>query len=955
MTPSLNSTSATRRSRPAQANSRTALAVLLLAAAALLLRSLRLEWQPLWWDEGYSVYFATEPPARMLELTAADIHPPFYYALLHGWLAPWGRATPAALRWFSVLAGAAAMPLIAWLAALLYPARRRPALVAAALLALSPIHLFYSQEVRMYGLALALGLAASALLLRLVQRPSAGRAAAYAATAAALLYTLYYGAFLLLAHALWAGWVLRRQRRGLLTALAAFVAAGLAFLPWALYTGGRLVSYVEAKVVSDQDAPLGPLAYLWRHLLAFTGGHLAPDAQWQLVLRWLGAAGALLALALLALELLDRRAPARPNAPAFTAQERSSDGALLLWTLLPALIAFLLNLRLPFFPTGGERVLLLALPYFLLLLARGIDAGWRQQRWSGGLAGGLLAAAAVGGIVTFYTLPRYAEHDYRPLIGQVVQQGRPEDTYFAIFPWQLGYWRAYAADAALDPGGGPQAQLASDAALEWGPEVAALLDGALERGTLWFPAPLSFGSTLPGEIESHLSARAANLENRWLSPATRLSAWATIAPAPLWRAAATFNGVQLINAGFNPPQAVSANQPLRVDLAWQLDASPTDYFVTLRLLDSDGRIWAERGYAPPGSLAGAAAGNDAGHVADHAGLIVPAGLPPDTYALAVGLGRSADQALLRPSSSGPDDAPLVTLGAVQVQTPDAALPPVRLPIQTLLEPPVEADGLALLGFAGVQPGDLFLAGEPLDVTLFFQSRTAAPPPRQIYLSLLARDGGGAAGWEGWPLPNYLTQAWPEGALVQAPAAFYLPADLPSGTYRLVTGLVDPVTGAKSDPTPLSEVSVARRPAVFEPQTPPTALDPPVLFGSHAALTGYSLQRQNSALSLALYWSIRQTLLPPHHIFVHLDEPGGETMAQDDGPPATADGPAPSGSWLPGEFLVTQHTLALPAGADGDAAAGWLLRVGLYNPDGNVRLPASREGAPAGDSATLPLR
>jgi hypothetical protein len=48
----------------------------LLAAAGGGLRSLRLDWQPLWWDEGYSVYFATEPLARMLALTARDIHPP---------------------------------------------------------------------------------------------------------------------------------------------------------------------------------------------------------------------------------------------------------------------------------------------------------------------------------------------------------------------------------------------------------------------------------------------------------------------------------------------------------------------------------------------------------------------------------------------------------------------------------------------------------------------------------------------------------------------------------------------------------------------------------------------------------------------------------------------------------------------------------------------------------------
>jgi hypothetical protein len=38
-------------------------ALLLLALSA---RLLALEAQPLWWDEGYSLYFATESPARLL-------------------------------------------------------------------------------------------------------------------------------------------------------------------------------------------------------------------------------------------------------------------------------------------------------------------------------------------------------------------------------------------------------------------------------------------------------------------------------------------------------------------------------------------------------------------------------------------------------------------------------------------------------------------------------------------------------------------------------------------------------------------------------------------------------------------------------------------------------------------------------------------------------------------------
>ncbi|MCI0478043.1 MAG: hypothetical protein L0Y55_17505, partial [Anaerolineales bacterium] len=61
----------------------------LLAAITLggfALRVVRLDLQPLWWDEGYSIFFATRDFATMLERTAIDIHPPLYYALLQVWM-----------------------------------------------------------------------------------------------------------------------------------------------------------------------------------------------------------------------------------------------------------------------------------------------------------------------------------------------------------------------------------------------------------------------------------------------------------------------------------------------------------------------------------------------------------------------------------------------------------------------------------------------------------------------------------------------------------------------------------------------------------------------------------------------------------------------------------------------------------------------------------------------------
>ncbi|MGC8839401.1 MAG: glycosyltransferase family 39 protein, partial [Anaerolineae bacterium] len=226
---------------------------------ALGLRLARLGFQPLWWDEGYSVAFATLPLAEMLRGTAVDIHPPLYYALLHLWTA-WFGTGPAALRAFSILAGLAAVPL-AWVLG-----RRLAGCEAgwgaAVAVACSPFLIYYSQEVRMYALVAALGMGSALahwdLLRRLERggRPPGGLWAAYAMLLTGALCTQYYAALLLLAQAaytvLWA-WRAPGRWRSAWGVLAAQGLASLLFAPWVVYAGPKLWLYVQYKVGRDAD------------------------------------------------------------------------------------------------------------------------------------------------------------------------------------------------------------------------------------------------------------------------------------------------------------------------------------------------------------------------------------------------------------------------------------------------------------------------------------------------------------------------------------------------------------------------------------------------------------------------------------------------------------------------------------------------------------------------------
>ncbi|HID86513.1 MAG TPA: hypothetical protein EYP55_03935, partial [Anaerolineae bacterium] len=141
--------------------------VLALLILALALRFYRLDAQSLWYDEGTSVALAGRSLATITRHAAADIHPPFYYYLLHLWVIPFGTSE-AAVRALSALAGTALVALTFLLGRRLFGTTA--GLVAALLSALSPFQVYYSQETRMYILVALLGALSVYLFLGMVDR-----------------------------------------------------------------------------------------------------------------------------------------------------------------------------------------------------------------------------------------------------------------------------------------------------------------------------------------------------------------------------------------------------------------------------------------------------------------------------------------------------------------------------------------------------------------------------------------------------------------------------------------------------------------------------------------------------------------------------------------------------------------------------------------------------------------
>ncbi len=203
------------------------------------LRLYRLGVQSIWYDEGVSLYLAGQTVPDLIRHTAADIHPPLYYLLLHFWTRLAGDSEFSA-AFLSVIWGLLLVAFVYRVGMRL--AGRRAGLAAAALVALSPFNLWYSQEIRMYTLGALLGLAATWYGSRCVAEArngapgsGLGACALYALAAATGLYTLYYFAFLLIALNLWVVWrILRRPtgRGAWVRWLAAQIAVVVLYAPW---------------------------------------------------------------------------------------------------------------------------------------------------------------------------------------------------------------------------------------------------------------------------------------------------------------------------------------------------------------------------------------------------------------------------------------------------------------------------------------------------------------------------------------------------------------------------------------------------------------------------------------------------------------------------------------------------------------------------------------------------
>jgi O-antigen/teichoic acid export membrane protein len=377
----------------------------------------------LWLDEATEVSQARMPFGAMLHrLETTDVHPPLHHTVMWLTVRVLGEGE-LAVRLPSLVAGTLLIPVLHRVGCELYD--RRAGLAAAALAAVAPFPVWYSEEARMYAFFMLFAALAVWMQVRAVRRGSRGDWIGYAVASAALIWNQYFSALLVLTQqAAFAVAALRggldpgeRRRlvRGWLgaTALLALLLAPL--LPFALHQfsaneaagkGFEGVPSQAGAAASQQSGLQSPSVYgaLTNAVWAVVGYH-SDGTMTRIAALWpLGILGTL----------------------ALLGRGRSRTTLLLVATaLVPMAGLFVLGQAKPFI--FEVRYFCAAVPVTLLLLGR-LLTGWVKPA----AAAAALTLATVGlmGVAEAdqqlnQSNPR--TYDFRGALGEIRDRVRPGD------------------------------------------------------------------------------------------------------------------------------------------------------------------------------------------------------------------------------------------------------------------------------------------------------------------------------------------------------------------------------------------------------------------------------------------------------------------------------------------------------------------------------------------------
>jgi 4-amino-4-deoxy-L-arabinose transferase-like glycosyltransferase len=348
-------------------------------AVALVVRTTRL-FESLWYDELWSTRIKLESLWSLAIAGLGDVHPPGYPVLMFVWIRIFGDSE-LAIRAAPVLAGLCAVLLIYRFGRLAFD--EFTGRLAAVMLAVAPVHVWYSQEARSYSLTILLALLGAVAVGELHRRPEARRWQwAGGAALIGLPWLHYYNVATVLVLA-WSARRLHPPARLRMLTLSA-------------------LSVVAIAVYAGIKQQLGLLPTTFGHLRAFDFGE-----SWRLLFSWFLAGdgfrwwpdvGTGKAVTIVPVQL--GAAVLCGAGIVRSLRSRNADARIVPALFLVYPVLFVAAAAAGFGHTYIERSALGALPFFVLALAAGLQRLWRLPRF---VVAGCLVGLQVAGLSSTVT------------------------------------------------------------------------------------------------------------------------------------------------------------------------------------------------------------------------------------------------------------------------------------------------------------------------------------------------------------------------------------------------------------------------------------------------------------------------------------------------------------------------------------------------------------------------
>ncbi|MDI7274614.1 MAG: glycosyltransferase family 39 protein [Anaerolineae bacterium] len=872
---------------------------------AFLLRTVGLDIQGYWYDEGSSVFLARQGLAQIV-LGKFD-HPPLYHLLLALWVRLVGTAE-FATRYFSVCWGVLVVLLGGALIRLLIG--RRAAALAALLLAVSPVEVWYAQEARMYALVSALSLGSSVCLVRVMQgRGGKHLWALYAFANVAAVYTHYCAVLALLAQSAWVLLHVLQQRNLRLVRpwIAAHAALALALLPWL------------------------PVALMYRRAAAST--YWPGRLTWQYVVREaaLGFAGADLTISERAAVPLCVATGVLVGLGILAAlvREQSRWGALLLvaYVVVPFLAFYVFAQNRPKF---SPRYLLVTVPALLGLAGAGVAMVWPRvaRRWHEaarvGLAAvlvGSVAAASAYASTNTWRDSAYGRDDLRGAARFLAGAVGPEESLILLSGHFAPAFALYCHQEdwfPIPPAMTPAPSVEDVLTLDVLDAVNLAVQG--KQGVwllLWQHEVVDPNGVVLALFDllgtrQPVAEQFRGLELRHYSLPAGLRLTADMFGRTPLNVAVGQEELELVSCDL-PAGPVPSGETATLLLHWRaLRRTARDYRLELQLLDGQGQLLATRGGRVAGWMYPTYRWQPGRLITARQDVCLPPGLPPGEYLLQARVFALGEQSVLT-----------VPLGRLVVsralhQPTLAELGIVRPLEATLAE-------IELLG-CQIAPAEAS-PGQAVQVTLIWRARARPAQRYSVALSL------GDQGWARLPLPDSADMA--PGDVLRVTHTLLVPAGAADGSHRVSAALEDQAARPVAAPVAVGELGVRAGERLF---AVPAEIGSPLRIdlGAQVTFLGHNLDRAvlrpGYSLHLDLYWQCVRPMETSYTVFVHLLDDHEKIWGQVDCIPVR--GARPTTGWLPGEVVVDSYDVTVHA----DAPPGqYVIEIGLYNAATGERL------------------